>query len=61
MTHQQVGVVKALIAFSSKFNLAVTSEPVVDPPAPLAKSEVVVRVIAVLPVALTYENTVDVV
>ena len=29
MTHQQVGVVKALIAFSSKFNLAVTSALVV--------------------------------
>ena len=59
MTHQQVGVVKALIAFSSKFNLAVTSALVVI--AVAAKLEVDVRVNAVLPVALTYENTIDVV
>ena len=56
MTHQQSGVVKALIAFSSKLNLAVSSAFVGDPS--VAKLEVVVRVIAVLPVALTYKNTV---
>ena len=48
-----------MIAFSSKFNLAVTSALVVI--AVAAKLEVDVRVNAVLPVALTYENTIDVV
>ena len=48
LTHQQSGVVKALIAFSSKFNLAVTSALVVI--AVAAKLEVDVRVNAVLPI-----------
>ena len=60
MTHQQSGVVKALIAFSIKFNLAaiaaLTSAAIVSP-----ISVEAVAVNAVFPVALTYKNTVYVV
>ena len=59
MTHQQSGVVKALIPFSRRFNLATISAPVGF--AASAKLEVVDAVNTVLPAALTYENTFDVV
>ena len=53
----QVGVVKAFMAFSIKFNLAIISMfvAVASPSAPV-KSLIVVAVITVFPIPWTYKN-----